>query len=56
MDASKPWAVVTGASSGIGFVLAERLARHDDDLLLPRMADRLKTRTHRKMAQPKPGP
>lgn len=34
MDANKPLAVVTGASSGIGLALAEQFARHDFDLLL----------------------
>ncbi len=32
--ATKPWAVVTGASSGIGLEPAKQSARHDSDLLL----------------------
>ncbi|UOX92299.1 SDR family oxidoreductase [Amycolatopsis sp. FBCC-B4732] len=32
--ATKPWAVVTGASGGIGLEPAKQFARHDSDLLL----------------------
>jgi short-subunit dehydrogenase len=34
MDTTKPLAVVTGASSGIGFELAKQFATHDYDLLI----------------------
>jgi uncharacterized protein len=34
MTDTKPWAVVTGASSGIGFELAKQFAENDFDLLV----------------------
>ncbi|MER6984056.1 SDR family NAD(P)-dependent oxidoreductase, partial [Streptomyces carpinensis] len=40
-DDDKPLALVTGASSGIGYELAEQFARHGFDLLVNAEDDRL---------------